>query len=94
MGGGAILGGLVLGAIAVFVIERQLVKASISALAGAALTFFGFMHGEQIGFGQTPIVAAAYLGIAVFLFGCAKLATLSAPAPAHAEHGALPEPAE
>jgi len=94
MGGGAILGGLVLGAIGVFVVERQLVKASISALSGAALTFFGFMHGEKIGLGQTPVVAGAYLGIAVFLFGCAKWATLSAPAPAHEEHGALPEPAE
>jgi AGZA family xanthine/uracil permease-like MFS transporter len=93
MGGGAILGGLVLGSLAVFVIERKLVKASISALSGAALTFFGFMHGEAIGFAETPVVAAAYLGVAAFLFGCAKFATLTAPAPEH-EHGAVPEPAE
>jgi AGZA family xanthine/uracil permease-like MFS transporter len=93
MGGGAILGGLVLGSIAVFVIERKLVKASVSALIGAALTFFGFMHGEAIGFGKTPVVAAAYLGVAVFLYGCAKFATLTAPASEH-EHGAVPEPAE
>jgi AGZA family xanthine/uracil permease-like MFS transporter len=93
LGGGAILGGLVLGSIAVFVIERKLVKASISAVIGAALTFFGFMHGEAIGFAETPVVAVAYLGVAAFLFGCAKFATTTAPAPEH-EHGAVPEPAE
>ena len=95
MGGGAILGGLVLGAIAVFVIERKLAKASLTALIGAALTFFGFMHGETIGFGVTPVVALAYAGVAAFLFGCAKFATVSEPAsePVH-EHGPVPEPAE
>ena len=49
MGGGAILAGLVLGAIGVFVIEREFVKASAFALAGAVLTYFGFMHGEAVG---------------------------------------------
>jgi AGZA family xanthine/uracil permease-like MFS transporter len=93
LGGGAILGGLVLGAIGVFVIERQLGRASLTAFIGAVLTFLGFMHGEAIGFGQTPVVAVAYLGVALFLFGCAKLATVSASAPVH-EGGALPEPAE
>ena len=46
MGGGAILGGLVLTSIAVFVIDRAFPKAAMFALIGAALTFFGFMHGE------------------------------------------------
>ena len=49
LGGGSILGGLILGAIAVFIIERQFMKASGFALAGAIMTFFGFMHGERIG---------------------------------------------
>ena len=49
LGGGAILTGLVLGAIAVFIIERQLVHAAAFALAGAVLTYFGFMHGEAVG---------------------------------------------
>jgi AGZA family xanthine/uracil permease-like MFS transporter len=74
LGGGAILGGLVLGAIAVFIIERELVKASVFALVGALLTFFGFMHGEAIGVGESPAVASAYLAASGFLFACAKLA--------------------
>ena len=81
MGGGAILGGLMLCAIAVFVIEREFTKAGVFSLIGAALTFFGFIHGEAIGVGQTPLVAISYLGVAVILFGCAKYAAV-APKPA------------
>jgi adenine/guanine/hypoxanthine permease len=94
MGGGAILGGLVLGAIGVFVIDRKLGKAALTAFVGAVLTFFGFMHGEAIGIAETPVVAAAYLGVAAFLFGCAKYAPSVASQPTHEEGGALPEPAE
>ena len=74
MGNGAILGALMLGAIAAFVIDRQFRRASAFALAAAGLTFFGFMHGESIGIGQSPAVAVAYLGISGILLGCAKFA--------------------
>ena len=71
MGGGSILTGLVLGAIGVFVIERDFVKAAGFALAGAVLTYFGFMHGEAVGIGGglgvTPGVALAYAVMAAGL---------------------------
>ena len=86
MGGGSILGGLVLGAIAVFVIDRQFAKAAAFAGAGAVLTFFGFMHGEAIGIGQTPLVAIAYVAVAAFLFGCGRFSTAPAVSPAVLEH--------
>ena len=75
IGGGAILGGLVLTSIAVFVIDRSFSRAGVFALVGAVFTFFGFMHGEAIGFAQSPVVALAYVGIAAVLFGCARYAT-------------------
>ncbi len=78
LGGGSILGGLVLGAIAVFIIEREFMKAAGFAMAGATMTFFGFMHGEQIGIAQTPTVAVSYVVIAGILAGCAKYATVPA----------------
>ena len=53
LGGGSILGGLILGAIAVCIIDRNFMKAAGFALAGALMTFFGFMHGHQIGIAQT-----------------------------------------
>jgi AGZA family xanthine/uracil permease-like MFS transporter len=77
LGGGSILSGLILGAIAVFIIERNFTKASAFALAGAVLTFFGFMHGEKIGIGQTPIVAASYLIISVLFAGCARFVVVT-----------------
>ncbi len=81
MGDGSILGGLMLGAIGVFVIDRNFMKASIFSVVSAVLTFFGFMHGEKIGFGESPIMALSYLGVATFLFACARLgATARAPA--------------
>jgi adenine/guanine/hypoxanthine permease len=81
LGGGSILAGLMLGAIAVFVIDRKFMKASAFALGGAVLTFFGFMHGEKIGIGQSPVVAVSYLIISVVFAGCAKFATVT-PKPA------------
>lgn len=94
MGGGAILVGLVLGAIGVFIVERQFVNAAAFALAGAVLTFFGFMHGETVGIGVTPTVAFAYLLVAGFLFACAKYAALEETSAARSSDEAQPAPAE
>jgi adenine/guanine/hypoxanthine permease len=93
MGGGSILGGLVLGATAAFIIDRKFMNAAAFALAGAVFTFLGFMHGEAIGIGQSPVVALSYLAVAAILVGCAKFSTQpeSERAPSHE---ALPEPAE
>jgi AGZA family xanthine/uracil permease-like MFS transporter len=92
LGGGSILGGLVLGAIGVFVIERQFWKAAAFAAVGAGLTFLGFMHGEAIGFGQTPVVAVSYLAVAAIFIGCARFAVPSVASPPAVvlEHEAAP----
>jgi AGZA family xanthine/uracil permease-like MFS transporter len=87
MGGGAIISGLVLGAVAVFIIDGAMRKAAAFALAGAVLTFFGFMHGEAIGFAQSPFVAASYLIVAGVLLACAKSA-VARPMETHVAHGA------
>lgn len=79
-GAGAILTGLVLAAVAVFVIERRFEMAAIFAFAGAVLTFFGFMHGEAVGIAVTPGVATAYVVVAAFLYGCARMETARGPA--------------
>lgn len=77
LGGGAILGGLMLGAIASFIIERKLIAASQFALAAAVLTFVGLMHGESIGFAQSLTVSFSYLSVAVILFLSGKYAKIT-----------------
>ena len=54
------------------------------------LTFFGFMHGEQIGIGESPVMALSYLGVAGYLFACAKLGTVTAVVPMDLEAEPLP----
>jgi AGZA family xanthine/uracil permease-like MFS transporter len=83
LGGGAILGGLVLGAIAALVIDRALNKAALFALAGAVFTFFGLMHGEAIGVAQSLPVATSYLLVAIMLTIAAKYANVSSPSNLH-----------
>jgi AGZA family xanthine/uracil permease-like MFS transporter len=87
MGGGSIIAGLILGAIGVFIIERDFVKASAFSLAGAVLTYFGFMHGEAVGvgggLGVTPSVALAYLVVAIGFFMAGKYGTSTSYIPQH-----------
>src|SRR5262249_55657916 len=51
LGGGAILAGMILGAVAAFIIDRDFDRAAMYGLAGAVLSFFGFIHGERLGVG-------------------------------------------
>ena len=83
-----------LGAIAVFIIDRDFAKAAAFAAAGAVLTFFGFMHGEAIGIASSPGVAFAYAGVAAILFACAKYAEGVPTALDPHDHVAVATPAE
>src|SRR6266436_5575216 len=88
MGGGSILAGLVLGAVGVFIIECDFVKASAFAFSGAVLTYFGFMHGEAVGIGGglgvTPSVALAYAVVAAAFYAVGKYGASGLPV-SHAE---------
>jgi len=81
-GGGATLAGLILGAIAAFIIDRAFEKAAIYAAIGAVLAFFGFINGTQLAFGNSAPVAAGYAVLAVtcLVFGRTSLKLVSQPA--------------
>lgn len=72
LGSGATLAGIILGSIAVMIIDGKLMKAAAFAAVGAALTFFGLIHSEAIGMMKMPGVAAAYLVVAAFLAVCSR----------------------
>jgi len=81
LGQGAILAGLVLGAIVAFVIDKRFVAATITSGAGAALSFIGLIHGEKVQWNANWEVSLGYLFIALI---CAAFA-LTRPAPREPE---------
>jgi adenine/guanine/hypoxanthine permease len=60
LGSGSVLAGMVLGAMAAFIIERQLTHAAVTAFVGAALSYIGLIHGAQLGWAASPAVALGY----------------------------------
>ena len=80
-GGGATLAGLILGAIAAFIIDREFEKAAIYAAIGAVLAFFGFINGTQLAFGNSAPVALGYAVLAAtcLVFGRASLKLAAQP---------------
>src|SRR5690349_2092233 len=71
LGEGAVLAGAVLGAIVAFMIDRDMVKATIACLIGAALSFIGLIHGAKVEWASNPPVALGYLFMAVLTAGFA-----------------------
>ncbi|MGQ0777341.1 MAG: regulator [Pseudonocardiales bacterium] len=65
LGGGAILAGMVLGAIVAFMIDKKFLWAAGYCLAGAGLSFIGLIHGEQVQWAAEPQVALGYVLMAV-----------------------------
>jgi AGZA family xanthine/uracil permease-like MFS transporter len=87
LGGGSILGGVILSATVVFIIDRKFTKAAGFAAAGGGLTFLGLMHGEEVGAFQNPAIVCAYLSVGGVLLVCSKLPFMAlAPADAALGH--------
>jgi AGZA family xanthine/uracil permease-like MFS transporter len=61
VGGGSVLAGMVLGAMAVYIIDNKMRHAAGWAFAGAALAYIGLIHGAQLGWGVSPLVALGYV---------------------------------
>jgi len=90
LGGGAILAGMVLGAIAAFVIDRDFKSATIYALAGAGLSLIGFIHGTQLGItSATSQIALGYLLLGAVIWGLSR-GQAAAPAAEEEEPPAVP----
>jgi adenine/guanine/hypoxanthine permease len=69
LGGGAVLAGLLLGAITAFLIDRKFFWAAGYSAGGAVLGFIGLVHGAKVGWDIGPQIALGYLFAAVILAG-------------------------
>jgi AGZA family xanthine/uracil permease-like MFS transporter len=69
-----VLAGMVLGAMAAFIIEKKLVTAAVTAFIGAGLSYIGLIHGAQLGWGASPLVALGYVFFALICLGVAAQA--------------------
>ncbi len=76
LGEGAILAGLVLGAVVAFIIDKRFVSAAVAALGGSALSFIGLIHGAKVEWNANGQVALGYLFLAAV---CAAFALLRQP---------------
>ena len=68
LAGGAIVTGLLWGAMVVFLIDRKPQAASVSAIISAVLTFFGFIHSSAVQWMASPKMALSYLVIALLFY--------------------------
>ena len=65
---GAIIIGILLASLCVFMIDRKLRSASLIALAGAVMSLFGFIHNAELGFYPTSPFMIGWLIVAVLMF--------------------------
>ena len=65
LGQGAILAGLVLGAIVAFIIDKRFWHAAIFSASGAVLTFIGLIHAEKVQWNADGEVTLGYLFLTV-----------------------------
>jgi AGZA family xanthine/uracil permease-like MFS transporter len=76
LGSGATLAGMVLGGIAVFLIDRRFLWAAGFCMAGAGLALVGLIHGDKVHIFSNPSIA---LGYALAGVCCVALCLLRVP---------------
>ena len=61
LGEGAVLVGLILGAMVTFVLDKKFLYAAAAAAVGAVLSFVGLIHAPEVAWAANPPVALGYL---------------------------------
>ena len=72
LGGGSVLAGMVLGAMAAFIIDRKLTHAAAAAFVGAGLSWVGLIHGPALGWMMSPLVALGYVMFGIVCLALSK----------------------
>lgn len=69
LGAGSIIVGIILGSIAVYVIDHKFMYATIVALIAALLSFFGIVHGVTVGINMNQGMTIGYVFMALIFLG-------------------------
>lgn len=69
LGQGAVLVGILIGAITCFVIDRKMYAAAITSTIAAVLSYFGLINAYEVGINASPGVTLGYIFLAVVLAG-------------------------
>ena len=72
LGGGAVLAGLILGAIAAFIIDRKFESAALFAVPAPCCRFSGLFTARHLGIGNSTPVAVGYLIVAGVCYGLGR----------------------
>ena len=67
LGNGSSITGMLWAALVVFLLERKIKPAVLVCLVCAALTFFGVIHADSVGFALMPAAVLAYLFVAAII---------------------------
>ncbi|MGW4364028.1 regulator [Nocardia takedensis] len=73
LGSGAVLAGLVLGAIVTFILDKRFYAAAAASGVGAVLSWIGLIHAAEVDWAAAPQVALGYLFFGVVCLGYALL---------------------
>ncbi|KUI26654.1 regulator [Mycobacterium sp. IS-1742] len=73
LGEGAVLVGLILGAMVTFILDKRFHYAAIAAMVGAVLSFIGLIHAPQVAWAASPQVALGYVFFAIVCAACSLL---------------------
>ena len=73
LGAGSVLVGMILGTIAVFVIDRRFIHAAAACVVGGVLTLVGLIHAEEVHVFSNPRLALGYGLAAVVCLGYAAM---------------------
>ena len=73
LSGGAIVTGLLWGAMVVFLIDRKPQAAGTVAILSAVLTFFGFIHSSAVQVMASPMMALSYVIVAALFYWFATM---------------------
>ena len=73
LAGGAVVTGLLWGAMVVFLIDRKPSAAGVAAILAAVLAFFGFIHGSAVGWAVSPSMSLSYVLMAVLFYAFSKM---------------------